>query len=123
MKKNWENESLRRDFEYKMAVARMYASEPAIFFPHTVDFRGRAYPMHPHLNHLGGDISRGLLLFATGRKLGPHGLRWLKVSALGPSLMCFFYVFTCSQRAARLALVGICFTACRAWAAGGWGTW
>ena len=29
-----------------------FAKESRFYFPHNVDFRGRAYPMHPHLNHL-----------------------------------------------------------------------
>jgi DNA-directed RNA polymerase len=49
------------------------------YMPHNVDFRGRAYPIPPHLNHIGDDLSRGLLLFAEGRPLGMHGLRWLKI--------------------------------------------
>ncbi len=51
-----------------------------MYFPHNLDFRGRAYPMHPHLNHLGGDVNRGLLQFADAKPLGPSGLKWLKVS-------------------------------------------
>lgn len=35
--------------------------------------------MHPHLNHLGSDISRGILEFSEGRPLGKSGLRWLKI--------------------------------------------
>lgn len=58
----------------------MMVDEPAIYFPHSMDFRGRAYPMHPHLNHLGDDVSRGLLQFADAKPLGPNGLLWLKVS-------------------------------------------
>lgn len=54
-------------------------NEPAIYFPHNIDFRGRAYPMHPHLNHLGNDLCRGLLEFAEGKPLGPDGLDWLYV--------------------------------------------
>lgn len=50
-----------------------------IYFPHNMDFRGRAYPMPPHLNHLGNDLCRGLLLFANGKPLGPNGLNWLKI--------------------------------------------
>jgi DNA-directed RNA polymerase len=50
-----------------------------IYFPHNVDFRGRAYPMPPHLNHMGDDLSRGLLTFAEKRPLGEKGLRWLKI--------------------------------------------
>ena len=28
---------------------------------------------------MGADLSRGLLLFSKGKKLGPHGLKWLKI--------------------------------------------
>lgn len=47
--------------------------------PHNLDFRGRAYPIPPHLNHIGDDLSRGLLLFAEAKPLGERGLRWLKI--------------------------------------------
>ena len=50
-----------------------------MYFPHNIDFRGRAYPIPPHLNHIGDDLSRGLLLFAEARPLGASGLRWLKI--------------------------------------------
>ncbi len=36
--------------------------------------------MHPNLNHLGADLSRGLLQFADAKPLGPDGLRWLEIS-------------------------------------------
>lgn len=49
------------------------------YFPHNVDFRGRAYPIPPNLNHIGDDLSRGLLMFAEGKPLGASGLRWLKI--------------------------------------------
>jgi DNA-directed RNA polymerase, mitochondrial len=44
-----------------------------------MDFRGRAYPVPPHFNHLGNDLCRGLLLFHDGKPLGVRGLRWLKI--------------------------------------------
>lgn len=53
--------------------------EECFYYPHNLDFRGRAYPMHPHLNHLGSDLCRGLLEFAEGKPLGKGGLRWLKI--------------------------------------------
>lgn len=53
--------------------------EEGFYYPHNLDFRGRAYPMHPHLNHLGSDLCRGILEFAEGRPLGKSGLRWLKI--------------------------------------------
>lgn len=60
-------------------VARKLREEEQFFYPHNLDFRGRAYPMHPHLNHLGSDMCRGILQFADGRPLGSNGLRWLKI--------------------------------------------
>ena len=50
-----------------------------IYFPHNVDFRGRAYPIPPNLNHMGDDLCRGLLKFAEKKSLGERGLWWLKV--------------------------------------------
>lgn len=44
-----------------------------------MDFRGRAYPIPPHLSHIGDDLSRGLLLFQEAKPLGDRGLRWLKI--------------------------------------------
>lgn len=50
-----------------------------LWFPHNMDFRGRVYPCPPHLNHLGADVARSILVFAKGQALGPKGLDWLKV--------------------------------------------
>jgi DNA-directed RNA polymerase len=44
-----------------------------------MDFRGRVYPCPPHLNHLGADTARAILVFASGQPLGPKGLDWLKI--------------------------------------------
>lgn len=63
-----------------MQVAESYLDQDAFYFPHNLDFRGRAYPMHPNLNHLGADLSRGLLQFADAKPLGPDGLKWLEIS-------------------------------------------
>ena len=63
---------------FQLEIARAYLDE-TFYFPHTVDFRGRAYPVPPYLNHLGADHCRGLLLFAKGKPLGATGLAWLKV--------------------------------------------
>ena len=70
-----------------LQVAEKYKDEPMIWFPHTMDFRGRAYPLPPHLNHLGSDTSRGVLQFAEGCMLGEHGLDWLCVQ-VWPYLAC-----------------------------------
>ncbi|XP_078431396.1 DNA-directed RNA polymerase 1B, mitochondrial-like [Wolffia australiana] len=78
-KENSERHSLRCDVELKLAVARKLKDEEGFYYPHNLDFRGRAYPMHPYLNHLGSDLCRGILEFAEGRPLGQSGLCWLKI--------------------------------------------
>src|SRR4051794_13223937 len=50
-----------------------------MYFPHSLDFRGRAYPIPPLFNHLGNDLCRGLLLFKDAKPLGKNGLTWLKI--------------------------------------------
>ncbi|GFP94803.1 DNA-directed RNA polymerase 3 chloroplastic [Phtheirospermum japonicum] len=76
---NQERHSQRCDTELKLSVARKMKDEEGFYYPHNLDFRGRAYPMHPHLNHLSSDLCRGTLEFAEGRPLGKSGLRWLKI--------------------------------------------
>ncbi|VAI16824.1 unnamed protein product [Triticum turgidum subsp. durum] len=78
-KENSERHSQRCDVELKLAVARKMKEEAGFYYPHNLDFRGRAYPMHPYLNHLGSDLCRGVLEFSEGRPLGESGLRWLKI--------------------------------------------
>lgn len=73
-----KNRSIRCDLNYKLEIARGFIGE-RIFFPHNIDFRGRAYPLSPHFNNLGNDMTRSLLLFWKGKRLGPKGLRWLKI--------------------------------------------
>lgn len=70
--------SQRCDTNYKLEIARGFLGEK-VFFPHNVDFRGRAYPISPHFNHLGNDLTRSLFLFWEGRELGERGLEWLKI--------------------------------------------
>ena len=74
-------------------VAEQFRDEPGMWFPHNMDFRGRAYPMPPHLNHLGSDTSRGILQFAEGRALGEDGLNWLyiQVEQLSLSVLHSYY--------------------------------
>lgn len=55
-------------------------SQPWIYFPHLVDFRGRVYSQPEGLNHMtGGDVSRALLRFAKKRPLGRSGFNQLKL--------------------------------------------
>nr|CAD1831955.1 unnamed protein product [Ananas comosus var. bracteatus] len=78
-KANNEMHAQRCDTELKLSVARKMRDEEGFHYPHNLDFRGRAYPMHSHLNHLSSDLCRGILEFAEGRPLGKSGLHWLKI--------------------------------------------
>ncbi|XP_066492068.1 DNA-directed RNA polymerase, mitochondrial [Tiliqua scincoides] len=77
-KKAVEMYSLRMDVLYKLSIAK-HMGDRVFWFPHNMDFRGRTYPCPPHFNHLGSDLTRGILLFAEGKPLGSHGLDWLKI--------------------------------------------
>ena len=68
----------RCKINYTLEVARAFLFD-TFFLPHNMDFRGRAYPLPPHLSPVGDDFNRGLLLFAEGRALGTTGLRWLQI--------------------------------------------
>lgn len=63
---------------FQMEIANAF-KEQTFYFPHNMDFRGRAYPIPTYLNHMGADNTRGLLQFAVGKELGESGLKWVKV--------------------------------------------
>jgi DNA-directed RNA polymerase len=60
-------------------VAQRVAEYPAIYFPYTLDWRGRVYPVCSFLNPQGDDLSKALLTFASGKPLGDEGARWLAI--------------------------------------------
>jgi len=70
--------SERAYINFQLEVARAFLDED-MYLPHNMDFRGRAYPIPPYLNHMGADHCRGLLMFSKGKKLGERGLEWLKI--------------------------------------------
>lgn len=63
---------------FQLEIARALRNE-VFFFPHNIDFRGRAYPIPPYLNHMGADHCRGLLKFGEGKELGESGMKWLSI--------------------------------------------
>jgi len=77
--KNMDLHSLRCSAILKLNQAKKFRDFEEIFFPYNVDFRGRAYPVTPHLSIVGSDLCRGLLMFAQPKPLGKNGLYWLKV--------------------------------------------
>ena len=70
---------------FPVQIAEEFKDEPVFYYPHNIDFRGRAYPMHSHLNHLGHDVNRGMLQFANSRVVGERGLYWLHIQVAAPS--------------------------------------
>jgi DNA-directed RNA polymerase len=72
------NHSQRSFQNLQLETARGLLNE-TLYFPHNLDFRGRAYPISPYLNHMGADNARALMTFAEGKELGAAGLRWLKI--------------------------------------------
>lgn len=78
-KEKRDNWSLLSDFEIRLGISRQFRNVDRFYLPLNLDFRGRTYPISPHLNQLGNDTSRGLLEFARGKPLGKRGLRWLKI--------------------------------------------
>lgn len=70
--------SMRAELQYKLELADDLKGRP-FYLPANMDFRGRTYPIPPHLSHTGSDIARGILTFHKARPLGELGLRWLKI--------------------------------------------
>lgn len=60
-------------------LAEKFRGERAIYFPHNLDFRGRAYPVPLVLHPQGSDPVKGLLRFSEGKPLGKDGERWLAI--------------------------------------------
>lgn len=77
--KNMDLRSLRGAALLKLNQAGQFQDFKNIYFPYNVDFRGRAYPVPPHLSNIGSDLCRGMLTFAESKPLGPKGLYWMKV--------------------------------------------
>lgn len=63
-----------------MASARALQSDPTIYFPHQLDFRGRAYAVPVRLNPQGSDTARALLTFAEGKPITtPRAAGWMAI--------------------------------------------
>lgn len=76
---NAMNRSKRAALLTKMVESDNVRNEEAIYFPHSLDFRGRIYPMSAELSPQSDDISKSLLEFAEGKPLGESGAYWLSV--------------------------------------------
>lgn len=73
--------SLYSDALYKLSLANYFRDRP-FWLPHNMDFRGRVYPIPPHLTHLSADLTRSMLCFHQKQPLGEFGLDWLKLHCI-----------------------------------------
>lgn len=72
--------SQRLAMSQRLWMAQKFSEEDAIWFPHSLDFRGRIYPIpiggpHPQSE----DAGKALLEFARGLPLGSTGAAWLAI--------------------------------------------
>ena len=71
---NSKSLSKRLSISQRIWVAEKFIDEDEIYFPHSLDFRGRVYPIpvggpHPQ----GDDIAKSLIEFAEGHPIGHNG--------------------------------------------------
>lgn len=74
-----ELRSSRIHYLQALRQARSIVQFSHIYFPNSMDFRGRMYPLPGRLNHTGSDPFRALLEYSEPKPLGKVGLYWLKV--------------------------------------------
>ncbi len=76
------NAERRRKFMLAHTIKRLaqkFQAEPAIYYPHQSDFRGRLYPAPTDLNPQASKLALGMLRFAEPKKLTSEGERWLAI--------------------------------------------
>jgi DNA-directed RNA polymerase len=64
-----------------LAVAEEFQVWERIYMPHSLDWRGRAYPVPQDLHPQGSDMVKSLLRFGESKELGSSGFRWLMRNA------------------------------------------
>lgn len=83
-RKNAEMSGKRAAFLRTLGVAEKFKDEEAFYYPHTLDWRGRAYPLPLYLTPQGSDIQRGLLTFANVVPiLNEEAADWLAIHGAG----------------------------------------
>ncbi|SKB49102.1 DNA-directed RNA polymerase [Sphingopyxis flava] len=77
---NAANRSQRFGVQQRLWMAERFANEDAIWFPHSLDFRGRVYPTPAvGFSPQSDDLGKALLKFAVGKPVGPTGGYWLAI--------------------------------------------
>ena len=77
---NDQLKSLRLQLSKILMVAETFEYEDSIYFPHQLDFRGRAYAVPMFLNPQGADLAKGMLQFADSAPINDgEGRAWLAI--------------------------------------------
>lgn len=77
---NAHNQSARLGVSQRLWMAERFSKEEAFWFPHSMDFRGRAYPIpNAGFSPQSDDLGKALLRFKEGKPLGESGVYWLAV--------------------------------------------
>ena len=77
---NHKNTLLRCVMRRKLEIAEKYKDEKAIYFPHTLDSRGRIYPLPSYVTPQGDDSGKALIRFKEGKPLkNSLGVDWLAI--------------------------------------------
>ena len=63
----------------RLSIAEKYSEFSEFYFPHSLDWRGRVYPISGFLHPQSDDRGKALLQFAEGKPLGETGAYWLAV--------------------------------------------
>jgi DNA-directed RNA polymerase len=71
--------SKRKALLSTIQAAKKMSAYEEFYFPHQVDFRGRAYAIPKFLNPQGNDVTKSLLTFAHGIPLGEDGWQYLAI--------------------------------------------
>jgi DNA-directed RNA polymerase len=74
---NNRNEAKALTARRVLNVAEEFAGRDVLYFPHSIDWRGRAYPLPQDLHPQADDFAKSMLTFAEGKPLGETGLQWL----------------------------------------------
>lgn len=76
---NAKLQSKRISVSQKLWIAQKFQGEERFYFPHELDWRGRAYSMVSFVNPQSDDSGKALLEFAEGHPLGEQGAAWLAI--------------------------------------------
>lgn len=74
-----QNRSNRQRLNMTLSIASDYRDYDRIYFPHSIDTRGRIYAIPTVLQPQGDDLCKSVLEFATGYKLTSEGVHQLKI--------------------------------------------